>query len=110
MANGIVRHSFAVKNAGDIPVTVRQVYTSCMCTEATLLVAGGRRIGPFGMPGHGMPPSINREFAPGEEATIEVAFDPAAHGPAGVGMIERLIYLETDGGPFVLRITANVTP
>lgn len=111
MANGIVRHSFVITNAGSRPVTVRQMYTSCMCTEASLLMPRGLRMGPFGMPGHGMIPTINQELAPGEEATIEVTFDPAAHGPAGVGRIERMIYLETDAAaPFVLRITANVTP
>lgn len=111
MANGIVRHSFAVKNAGDRPVMMRQMYTSCMCTEASLMMTGGLRMGPFGMPGHGMMPTINRELAPGAEATIEVTFDPAAHGPAGVGRTQRLIYLETDAGePLTLEITANVTP
>lgn len=111
MANGIVRHAFTIKNAGSKPITIRQMYTSCMCTEATLVMPGGLALGPFGMPGHGMLPMINRQLPAGAEATVEVTFNPAAHGPAGVGRIERQIYIETDTGePLVLQITANVTP
>jgi hypothetical protein len=97
MADGIVRHLFTIKNNGDQPLTIVRIYTSCMCTKATLIV-DGERFGPFGMPGHGPLPLINRRLDAGKEAKVEVIFDPAAHGPAGVGRIERAIYIETDSG------------
>lgn len=110
MAKGNVSHVFKVKNMSSEPVPITTVYTSCMCTTA-YLQAGDKRMGPFGMPGHGAMPRINQVINPGEEANVEVVFDPAAHGPAGVGQISRVVYLENDSGPLLeLGITANVTP
>ncbi len=110
MARGEVSYTFPVKNDGTAPLTVTRFYTSCMCTVATL-VKGNRRMGPVGMPGHSPVPSWNVTLAPGEEARLEVTFDPAAHGPAGIGAVSREVYLETDrGAPLVFGISANVTP
>lgn len=81
-----------------------------MCTTATLMM-GGKQFGPYGMPGHGFIPKINETMDAGEEATVEVVFDPAAHGPAGVGRIERGITIENNAGrPLELGFTALVTP
>ena len=109
MAAGKVKHVFKIENTGGGPVTVEKMYTSCMCTEA-LLMTNGKQFGPYGMPGHGFAPKINATINPGEEATVEVVFDPAAHGPAGVGPIERAVYLETPTGTEELRIKAVVKP
>jgi len=110
MAAGKVMHGFKIKNTSDKPVVINKFYTSCMCTEATLEV-GGKKIGPYGMPGHTSIPTIGERLAPGAEATIDVDFDPAAHGPAGVGHIERVIYIESKGVPKQeLGISATVTP
>lgn len=110
MAAGPVRHTFKIKNSGTVPLTLTKLYTSCMCTTAVLETASGKR-GPFGMPGHGIVPKINKSIAAGEEMTIEVEFDPAAHGPAGVGPTVRSVYLETASGkPLELRIKSLVTP
>lgn len=110
MANGIVSHSFAVKNSGAGPVTIGKVYTSCMCTVATLM-RGDRKFGPYGMAGHGFIPKINETLNMGEEVEIEVVFDPAAHGPAGVGRIQRAVTIENSAGePLVVGFTAMVTP
>lgn len=110
MAAGPVTRRFAVTNGGVSPVTVEKLYTSCMCTTASLTIAG-EASGPFGMPGHGAVPRINRALAPGELAGVDVTFDPAAHGPSGIGRIERSVYLETVGGaPLILNIAATVTP
>lgn len=109
MAAGNVSHSFRIKNSGADAVAINKIYTSCMCTSASLIV-GDLKLGPFGMAGHGFIPKINRALAPGEEASLEIVFDPAAHGPAGVGTIQRVIYLETSAGRQTLEITANVTP
>lgn len=67
--------------------------------------------GPFGMPGHGAIPTINEALEPGTEATIEVVFDPAAHGPAGVGKVNRVVTVETASGEALqLSFQATVTP
>lgn len=110
MAKGKVIKNFKIKNPTDQPVVLRKLYTSCMCTSASVS-AGGVRKGPFGMPGHGSVPTIGVTVGGGEEAEIEVIFDPAAHGPAGVGPIARNVFVETtDGGKLALEIKANVTP
>ncbi len=111
MAKGKVRHTFTVTNASAVPITVEKVYTSCMCTEAKFTKQAGKPRGPFGMPGHGFIPKINETLAPGEEAQIEAIFDPAAHGPAGVGPVERVVYVESANAPTAeLTFSAVVTP
>lgn len=110
MAAGKVTRMFQVKNSGDKDVNITKLYTSCMCTTASLVTADGKR-GPFGMPGHSSIPAINVPVKAGEEVSVEVTYDPAAHGPAGIGRIQRNILLENDAGdPVVLEIAANVTP
>lgn len=110
MAAGNVSHSFGIKNNGAEPINISKIYTSCMCTTARLETMEGQT--PFfGMPGHGFTPKIKREIKAGEEAVIEVIFDPAAHGPAGVGPISRFVYLESgEGKPFEFSFSAVVTP
>ena len=93
---GNVTHLFKIKNTGTDSVVISRVYTSCMCTNATL-IKGNDRIGPFGMLGHGFTPSIDETLKPGEEAGVEAVFDPAAHGPAGLGKISRVVSLENSG-------------
>lgn len=110
MAAGRVSHTFAISNLSALPVAIEKIYTSCMCTVATLDV-GGEKFGPYGMPGHGFIPKINKTLNPGAEATVEVVFDPAAHGPSGVGQIQRSIIIENNGSkPLELGFTAVVTP
>ncbi len=111
MANGKVSHLFSVKNPGTASVNVSRLYTSCMCTAASI-IQGGKKIGPFGMAGHGFVPKADVELAAGEEVELEVVFDPNAHGPAGVGPISRAIYLEDASGSSLLEIgiSGTVTP
>jgi hypothetical protein len=110
MERGDVQHEFALKNPSAEPITITKLYTSCMCTKA-VLIAGDRELGPFGMPGHGFLPSINAKIAPGEAATVRAIFDPAAHGPAGVGAVDRVVYVEnSSGAPIELRFSAQVIP
>lgn len=110
MAAGKVSHSFTIKNIGDKPITVNKIYTSCMCTTATLKI-NGKIFGPYGMQGHGAIPKINQELGSGEEAIVEATFDPAAHGPAGVGSIERSMVIENSAGkPIQLDFAADVVP
>lgn len=110
MAAGKVNHQFKIVNSGAEAVTIGKMYTSCMCTTAALKV-GDKKLGPYGMQGHGFIPKINQTINPSQEAIVEVVFDPAAHGPAGVGRISRTIYLENNAGdPLELEIAATVTP
>lgn len=110
MAAGKVSHRYWFRNDSAAPVLVKQVYTSCMCTSATL-VKSVRVVGTYGMPGHGPLPDVNETFAPGEAAYLDVVFDPAAHGPAGLGPTERVVSVESAAGQrlqFVL--VAEVRP
>lgn len=110
MAAGLVKHQFKVKNTSSETVTITRMYTSCMCTTAELML-GGKQFGPYGMPGHAAAPKIDQVVNPNEEATVEVVFDPAAHGPAGIGRIERAVVIENNAGqPVELLFAAMVTP
>lgn len=110
MVNGDVSKIFTLKNSSPETITIEKIYTSCMCTEANLII-GDKKFGPFGMPGHGIVPKVNQELKPGEEAKIEAIFDPKAHGPAGVGPIDRVVYVEEkDKLPLELKFKAVVTP
>jgi len=110
MAAGKVSHKFNIENAGDESLKLKKMYTSCMCTQAFFKTDRSRR-GPFGMPGHGVVPSLNETLEANQDAEIEVIFDPAAHGPSGVGPISRIVYLEDESGQVSqIRISAVVTP
>lgn len=110
MAKGKVTKAFSVKNTDTKTATVTKLFSSCMCTTATL-VAGDKKVGPFGMPGHGVIPQISVEIPPGETADVKVEFDPAAHGPAGIGLVQRTVTLELNGqSPLTFSFSAAVTP
>lgn len=110
MAAGNVSHRFTIENTGGSAITVTKLYTSCMCTTATLITLAGKK-GPFGMPGHAPIPSITEIMAPEGRARVEIVFDPKAHGPAGVGRIERVITVENNAGkPLTLGFVAMVAP
>ena len=111
MKNGNVSREFTVSNPTDKNVTLSKVFTSCMCTTALIVRPDGGVNGPFGMPGHATVPLANEVIKAGESRVIRVAFDPNAHGPAGVGTIERFVTLaENSGGAVQLGIKATVTP
>src|SRR3989344_3553130 len=100
-------------NSGDSQIKITKIYTSCMCTEATLINETSRK-GPFGMPGRGGPSSqIDEVVNPGKEINIDVLVDPAAHGPQGTGPAKKIVYIETDSAinPVLkLELDINVTP
>ena len=110
MAGGTVTRRYWFRNESTAPVLIRRIYTSCMCTTATF-VRGMKIINRYGMPGHGPLPAVNESLNPGEAAFVDVAFDPAAHGPAGLGPTQRVVTIESDAGqPLELQFTANVRP
>lgn len=112
MAAGKVSHEFTVKNTSPQLVTITKISTSCMCTVA-LLKREGAQLGPFGMPGHGVIPSISETLLPGETVRVVATFDPAAHGPSGTGKIRRIVTVETNSQTkpkIELSFAADVTP
>lgn len=111
MKNGNVSKSFTITNNG-ADTKISKISTSCMCTNAFIVSADGSKKGPFGMPGHGgLVPKANEAIGAGESRTLEVVYDPNAHGPAGVGLIERVVFIEDENGKVVeLVIRVNVRP
>lgn len=111
MAKGKVDTTFTIKNPTNTEVKLASIVTSCMCTTA-YIEDGGSEKGPFGMPGHGGPvPKANVILKPGEERVLRIQYDPNAHGPAGVGAIDRFVFLtDSLGRELQLEIKAIVTP
>ena len=110
MASGKVSHTFQITNPTDQDITINNLQTSCMCTAA-YLINGADREGPFGMPGMGSMTATNFVIPAHAARSIEAIFDPAAHGPAGIGDIDRTIAAtQANGGTLQLEIKAIVTP
>jgi hypothetical protein len=105
--DGIVQKTFLIKNSGSAPLQLNNVVTSCMCTTATLSIDG--QVSPaFGM--HAKSGWLGT-VAPGEAAALVVEFDPAFHGPSGVGVISRQITLNTNDSnqpQLTFNLTAKV--
>ena len=111
MQDGKVKHQYIIKNSAAEPITITKVHTSCMCTTAIIKV-DDKQVGPFGMEGHGgTVPKIDFTIAPGKEGYVEAEFDPAAHGSAGIGNIERSVIIESHGhAKLELKFKAEVRP
>ncbi|HJZ05530.1 hypothetical protein A2634_00135 [Candidatus Amesbacteria bacterium RIFCSPHIGHO2_01_FULL_48_32] len=88
---GVVNHVFEIKNSGESSLKLANIKTSCMCTTAKISTKNGAG------------PTVKMHevsdwqgvLEPGETAQLEVVFDPAFHGPTGVGPVERIISVET---------------
>lgn len=92
MNKGNVTKQFIIKNTGSEKLSFYNIRTSCHCTKAQLKTSTDES--PlFGMDGFS---SWTGEVAPGQQATLVVIFDPAYHGPQGVGPINRYVSLETN--------------
>jgi len=89
---GIVSKSFSIKNAGSSVLKLYDVTTSCMCTTAQLksFESTSKK---YGM--HEKSTDVF-EIKPGETAELIVEFDPAFHGPSGVGPISRTVTMNTN--------------
>lgn len=86
-ADGPVRHTFTVFNAGERPLRLTRAVPGCTCISATL------------------PRSA---IAPGQSAAVEVSFTPAG----AAGPVIRTIEIQADGNRSlgVLSISADVLP
>lgn len=96
MGDGDVVHVYELKNRSSEPVTLGEIYTSCMCTTAQAKYEDGTESKVAGMRGHGAATALNRAIQPGESFQVEAVFDPAAHGPSGVGPVNRVVYVQTN--------------
>ena len=105
--DGNVEAEFEIKNEGSDTLKLSDVTTSCMCTTAQIITDEESPV--FGM--HTKSDYI-AEVAPGESARLKVVFDPAFHGPSGVGPITRQVKMATndpDNPEINYMLTANVT-
>lgn len=89
---GIVAKIFTIKNTGSGVLSFSNIRTSCHCTKARMII-GGKTSPDFGMSGVS---SWIGNVDPGKEAKLEVLFDPAFHGPQGVGAVNRFVSVETN--------------
>jgi hypothetical protein len=93
ISGGIATREYVVKNTTNGVMRLKKIATSCMCTEAAFEI-GDKKTQFFGMEGHGdANPPVNIEIGAGQEAKVIVNFDPAAHGPEGVGPFDRIVWL-----------------
>ncbi len=109
-SGGVVTHAYKVKNTGDKDLKIANMATSCMCTQV-YLKQGQTEGFKFGMKGMSPASDWTGIIKPGEEGEIVAAFDPAYHGPQGVGPIQRLVSFETNDPdhPYVeLNFSGNV--
>ncbi len=90
--DGITTTTFIIENNGSSPLKLYDVKTSCMCTTAQLRTSETSSK-QFGM--HENTKSVF-EFPSGERAELVVSFDPAYHGPSGIGPIERAVTMRTN--------------
>lgn len=83
---------FLIKNVGSGPLKLSDVSTSCMCTTAQVIIDGK------GSPFFGMHQKSSwvGEIPAGKEAELKIVFDPAFHGPSGVGAMTRQIEVATN--------------
>lgn len=111
MAADTVKKTFEIKNVGQGDLKITAISTSCMCTTARLKV-GDKISSEFGMTGMGDSPAFwSQKIAPGEKGYLEVTFDQAMHGEAGLGDIIRAIYISSDDPQqkrAEVRLIANV--
>ena len=105
---GNVSKIFTIRNTGTNVLKLTKVKTSCHCTKAQVIINGNTS--PFfGM--NAVSPWVG-EVALGNEAQLNVIFDPAYHGSNGVGPITRYISVDTNdpnNSTLEFTLTANVT-
>lgn len=104
MNNGNVTKTFTIKNTGTDTLKLFNVKTSCHCTVANITI-NGVASQYFGMSGVS---SWIGEVSPKEEAKLTAVFDPAFHGPQGVGPITRFVSIETND-PGNAKLTFTLT-
>lgn len=111
MKDGDVTKDFTITNPTGENVTILGLETSCMCTSVLLVLPDGSTKGPFGMAGMGGLTRTNETVKAGESRMLRVIYNPNAHGPAGVGQIDRFVTVtDSSGATLRFEIKALVTP
>ena len=109
MAEGLVKKTYEIKNTGPGDLKIDKIWTSCVCTTAILRI-DEKQSPKFGMHNN---PRWSGKIAPGKTGYLEVAFDPAFHGPEATGPVVRAVYLATNdpqNKKAEVRLMANVAP
>jgi len=104
---GIVSKNFEIKNTSNVALKLYNVKTSCMCTTAQLKTTE-KASKKFSM--HDSSSDVV-EVKPGEAAELIIEFDPAFHGPSGIGPITRTITMDTNdtkNSTLTFDLTGNV--
>lgn len=104
---GVVTKSFTITNTSGSTLKLYNVLTSCICTTAQLKTTG-QTSKKFGM--HEKSSGVF-EVNPNESAELLVEFDPAFHGPSGVGPVTRTVTLNTNdqkNSTLTFNLTGNV--
>ncbi|PIR88808.1 MAG: hypothetical protein COU09_00310 [Candidatus Harrisonbacteria bacterium CG10_big_fil_rev_8_21_14_0_10_44_23] len=84
---GLVTTDFTLTNEGSEDVVITAATTSCACTSGEIDGAL-----------FGMHDQISGDIVvpAGESKTLKAIYDPLAHGPSGVGLVNRILYLQTN--------------
>lgn len=88
---GDVTHQFQFTNESGESLRLKGAQTSCMCTTAIYHLPDETQSPAFGM--HNNDGQWSAEIEPGESFEVEAIFDPMAHGPDAVGVIQRSVIL-----------------
>lgn len=92
MDKGDATKAFIIKNTGTDILKLSNVRTSCHCTKAYVTI-NGTDSPSFGMDSLS---SWVGEVTPGGQAKLTAIFDPAFHGPSGIGPVNRFVSVETN--------------
>lgn len=109
MAAGSIKRTYEIQNKGEGDLKISNIRTSCHCTTARLKFRDNESP-EFGMDGNFS--SWSQKIPGGEKGYLEVTFDPAFHGPSGVGEAVRAVYFSTNdpkNQKSEVRLSADVT-
>lgn len=105
---GIISKSFDIKNTSASTIKLRKITTSCMCTVAKVKL-GNKETKFYGMEMNGdLNPLLDFDLPARETAQVIFEFDPAAHGPQGIGAVDRVIMVFFDVGYKILEFDGEV--
>lgn len=82
---GKVNHTFSLLNKSEQPLSLVDLKTSCMCTQAQIIDQNGVKVSNV----------EGFQVLAGQEFDVLVTYDPLAHGPDAVGEVNRSIMLTT---------------
>lgn len=109
-SGGLVSTTLAFTNNSVDEVKIEDVFSNCSCTVA-VISHGPHTIGPFGMPGHDLDEvgELDWSILPGDDFTVKITFDPAAHGEESIGdNVERKVTIQTDMGNGEIIFMAHI--